>query len=425
MVLTPRGYPAVVLAIASAACALAPQTAGAPAAGSAQLPAGARIDWVQPGFNPTLPACPGDVATPLLSVVPMAPGDYVAFRPLGFISHPIWVLPAYHSSFAIAEPGQTVADVRPVRAPADGWVALINKVAIGGGINYQVYFQPCAEFVTYFNHLKQLSEPLAAELARVLVDERSDPDCRYTPLQGGDKTSCDKKVLVPVKAGEVLGRSGDGAGVDFGAYDKRVVANKHAVPGHYSGYRPYVSPVPYLAPDARAAIAASLGSVMDRRVKRTALPLHGEYVQDLEGTAQGNWFSEGRFPSTQGTPFEPTALALVHDYVAYDGEALLSIGASALKGGLTGIVGIKAPLATTGRANRDWRDVKADGPYCYDAFATGRTTGGLPLTRPTGILLVRLVDALHLQVENVTNSAACPADPAAMTLSGQATTFER
>jgi hypothetical protein len=386
---------------------------------------GIRPDWVQPGYNTTLPACPPDVATPLLGTVPMALGDFVAFRPLGFVSHPIWVLPAYHSNFAIAEPGKPVADVKPVHFPADGWVTLINKVAIGGGINYQVYFQPCAEFVTYFNHLKYLSEPLEAELAKVLVDEKADPDCRFTPLQGGDKTSCDKKVLLSVKAGDLIGKSGDGAGVDFGAYDKRVVANTHAVPAHYSNYRPYVSPVTYFTAEVRARFETKLGSVMDATVKRSALPLHGAYVQDLPGTAQGNWFSASRFPSTPGSQFEPWAVALVHDYVAYADEAFLSIGASALTSGLKGIVAVKKPLASSGRVNRDWKDVKADGPYCYDAFAGGRTTGGIPLAAPSGVLLLQLVDDLHLKLENLTGVTACPADSAAWAFTTQATNLER
>jgi hypothetical protein len=85
---------------------------GAPGVGSAPTP------YSGPGPRPTpvssspaagvmrIPACPVDIKAPLFITPPMASGDYLAFRPLGWTSPPTHVFPAKHSNFALALPGQ-------------------------------------------------------------------------------------------------------------------------------------------------------------------------------------------------------------------------------------------------------------------------------------------------------------------------------
>ena len=73
-----------------------------------------------PSAATQLSACPG-VSTPLFDTIPIDPFDFLAFRPLGFLSPPIHLFPAKHSSFSMTLPGQA-AVARPVRAPGRVWV---------------------------------------------------------------------------------------------------------------------------------------------------------------------------------------------------------------------------------------------------------------------------------------------------------------
>jgi hypothetical protein len=100
--------------------------------------------------------------------------------------------------------------------------------------------------------------------------------------------------------------------------------------------------------------------------------------------------------------------------------------------GVKGIVGIRKPIAASGTVNRDWKNVTSDGSiYCYDAFTASstpqqgpRSTGGLPLVDPKGILFMQLTDATHLKVE-WKSATSCPLAAGALQFSATATVFER
>jgi hypothetical protein len=125
-------------------------------------------------------------------------------------------------------------------------------------------------------------------------------------------------------------------------------------------------------------------------------------MQDLPGTAQGNWFLPGGSPAE--TSSSDGQLALVHDYIGAS-EPLISVG--------TGIPGLRSGLASyaprsTGTIDRDPRDISADGrTYCFDGFVTGRTTGKLPLAVPPGVLLMRMPAPDVLDVELRGDTASC------------------
>lgn len=375
-----------------------------------------------------LAACPTDVSTPIYSTMPMKVEDFHVFRPLGFITHPTWVLPTYHSNFAVAAVGQTIAEQKPVVFPAAGRVTQIRRVYFtsSGQTGYQVDFRPCQKFLTYFNHLKKISDRLDTELKKVLNEST---DCVTKLVSGNDTiTTCNKDIQIDVLEGELIGYSGDSAGVDFGAIDERLPAPAHVIPSHYNGYRNYVSPIPYFKSTVRTEFEKKLGSVFDFSVKRTATPVEGAYVQDVAGTAQGNWFSAGRFATN---PDNGGHMALVHDYIAYDDEPIMSIGSTALTG-IKGIVGIRKPVATSGTVNRDWKQITSNGlMHCFDAFTSTtmpsrgpRSTGGLGLVDPKGIILMQMTDATHLKAE-WRSATTCAADTSTLQFTAAATLFER
>ena len=62
----------------------------------------------------------------------------------------------------------------------------------------------------------------------------------------------------------------------------------------------------------RSTLASKSGHVFGSQM-RTASPIGGTYMQDIPGTAQGNWFLPGRYHSNS-SDLSPS-LGLASDYV--------------------------------------------------------------------------------------------------------------
>lgn len=370
------------------------------------------------------PACSGE--GPLFDTIPMQPSDFLAFRPLGWTSPTIHVFPAKHGNFALALPGQT-PPVRPVVSPGRIWITEINSTDFGAGkTGHGITFFPCREFKAYFGHLSSLSPKL-------LAAESSQKQCSPSYQSGGATvTPCRALVDLELATGEPIGSSGDAAGVDFGAIDFRIPMLGFAEPKHYcvpqrDGTQRlegcemlfYVSPVPYFRSDVRAILESKLGSY-DGAVRRTAMPRHGEYMQDRPGTAQGNWFLPGKdlsVPFLQPDEF----IALVHEYVD-PAQPIFSVGTT-LKGVNPGVYTFTP--RSSGQVNRDFGDVRPEGGvYCYDTFRSGQTTGRINTGDPGGIILAQMLSATSLRLEKQgSRGAGCGSGPWAFTAA--ATTYQR
>jgi len=329
----------------------------------------------------------------------MALDDFLAFRPLGFVGLPSNAFPVKHSSFSIALPG-TITPERPVRFPGDVWVTEIwsyRSTSYGG---YQIYFQPCAEVRGYFFHLKDIAQSLK------YVFDATPQSCQDFPDPSGNIVKCRALVNIRASAGDLLGMSGDGAGVDFGLADFRSKPSGLANLDHYPfDYPYYVSPVDYYPADLKELFASKLAS-WDGSTLRTAEPRVGEYRPDIPGTAQGLWFIPGRDMRANSADMTPN-LALVSDYIDPE-QPTFMLG--------TSLQGVKLSLYTyatesTGLVNRQPRDIKSDGNiYCFEGFPSGRTTGKMPTEHLYGILLLALPDetTLRAEVQPVSTCASGP-----------------
>lgn len=360
-----------------------------------------------------IPACPADISTPLFDTIPIAPDDFIAFRPLGFMSPPIHIFPAKHSAFSMTLPGNEPV-AKPVRAPSPAWVVEIWEISIStGGANYQVFLYPCREVRLYFGHIVSLSEKLMGGL------RESQPTCASTVEGTVTFTRCrHEDLLIALEAGEQFGMGPDTAGVDFGLIDFRRAPAEFIVPEHYDYfYLYYASPLDYFTPEARSVLASKTGSVFGDKI-RTAEPIGGTYMQDIPGTAQGNWFPPGTY--LRDMPDVGPLLALAHDYVDPT-KPLFGIGTS-IKGVNPGLYSFQ--IETQGLINRDFSEVRADGKtYCYENFLQGRAAGGMPLGNLSGILLLSMPRDTTLKIELATGGSC--QDNAGWTSTANATTFER
>lgn len=361
----------------------------------------------------TLSACPSDMATVFFNTSPVALADFIAFRPLGFLSTPIHMFPAKHSAFSMTAIGETAVP-KPVVAPGRVFVTEIYEASFStGGKNYQVFLRPCEEVRAYFGHLATISDKLRAEFDKQAASCNSFNDGSSTV------TTCRREnMALLLEEGEQFGTGPDSAGVDFGVLDFRRTPAAFINLAHYDHYYPYyTSPLDYFGTATKQQIEAKTGSVFGDRM-RTALPVGGTYMEDLPGTAQGNWFLPGRYHSN--TTDLSVFLGLAHDYTD-PSQPVIAMGSS-VPGMTSGLYSFTTQAS--GVVNRDFSAVKADGlTYCFDNFLSGRTAGGMPLGSANGMLLMAMPDAESLKVEFVSGGSCSAAGSQAF--SGSAATFVR
>jgi len=323
-------------------------------------------------------------------------------------------MPARFSSFARSLPGE-VRPPAPIYFPGDAWVTQViaTEFPSTGARGYQLQFSPCKDTKFQFNHIGSLSPKLASAVAASPLS-----NCReFDSGQGQLARTCQANVFVRVASGEQVGMSDEFAGIDFVAIDYRLAPATFANPASYSrDFFYYTSPVGYFTPPLQAQLRARLGSYDGSR-RRTAAPIEGVYMQDLPGTAQGNWFLPGQEPAN--SPSSDGTLALVHEYVEST-QPLLVIG--------TGVPGLRSGQysftpRSDGAVNRDWPAITADGRvYCYEGWRSGLTAGALPLSTASGVVLISMPAPDRLRIQYQPGPASCPASA---TLGATAVEFRR
>ena len=183
---------------------------------------------------------------------------------------------------------------------------------------------------------------------------------------------CDQPTNFTVSAGEAIGT----AGPDFGAKDARVPpldyadsSDNAASPDGIDALHS-VCPVDYFRADLRTELQNLIGDIYG--VARVTQPWCGAIMQDVRGTAQGRWFAPG---AARPGPDDPN-LALVHDNDWNTDREVFSVGTSTSASGLSTGVYFFHPTST-GKVNRDFKDVTVDGSvYCYEQF-WGVVQGGV------------------------------------------------
>ncbi len=345
---------------------------------------------IPPGFE-GIPACPKDQSKQFFDTLPIALEDFLAFRPLGFMSAPIHMYPAKHSSFSMTPLGKTPVP-KPVYAPGAGYVYEISQSLLSTGASgYQVTIHPCNELRLYIGHLASISDKLLTEFNKA-------PGACHSYFEGTTTfTTCKRdKLKIPVTSGELIATGPNAAGVDFGLLDFRLPPARFINLEHYDTYYPFnVSPLDYFTPTVRAAIESKTGHVFGDRM-RTAAPIGGTHMQDIPGRAQGNWFLPDK--NHKNTSDVSIFIGLSYDYVDPN-EPVMTLGTS-VKGAKMGLYSYTP--AATGLINRNFKDIEPDGKvYCFENFKKGYTTGGLPLTSPSAVVLMKMSDYSSLKLEYV------------------------
>ena len=275
---------------------------------------------------------------------------------------------------------------------------------------WDLHLKPCSEVSMYILHVHSLDPAIAAQL---------DPS---TAVSLGDTTVY--LTHFDVAAGQPLGTVGIGTlAWDIGLIDLRRPPLPFASPDRYalsdtflSMFPPELRPIlpliapqrlyqfcafDYFVPPVRNVLKSLLGS-FDGSVRRTAAPICGEHMQDIVGTAQGNWFKN----ANDNVFFdEGNGVGLVHDNVVPILPAF-SVGFSFPN--WTPEVRYFTP-AGTGLVNRDFSRVTPGETYCYENLS--QRFGTEPGTVLVEVFSSGSHPADRLRIERRATVNSCAAGP--------------
>jgi hypothetical protein len=337
-------------ALAAALAAAGPARAAHFGLGSAVAARGAKV---LDKAAPSLPSCGGNLT--LFTQAPVTDPTLASINPLGHLIPPGHTFPSDHLYFNFNP--ATSGSVN-FYAPSDGWVTQVTEAFTGSGppTLFSLAFNPCAEVTLNFlgvnGVVSTFTNPPGPSVTTCSSDGMNYP---------GATGSCVINMQVPVKAGQLLG-TGPASTFDFGPLeDTRFSLTGFANPSRHDLNRGFC-PLNYFTAGVQATYDALLGGNGNASfLARSTAPICGTIMQDVPGTAQGDWY----FPGAPNMPDNPH-LALVHDNIS-PSTATFSVGSSVP--GFAGGYSIFPKSARDGtRIDYDFNLVNDTQIYCYDGF---------------------------------------------------------
>jgi len=363
---------------------------------------------------PALPSCGSSMA--LFTNAPVTDPAFVSFQPVGHVFPPGHTFPADHSYFNFNASSTALEDVN-MYAPGNGWVTQVTAYydnAHGAPSFYNITFAPCAEVKIINLTVNTLASALLHPTGPASTSCSSNTDNNPGVVQ-----SCVTNMEDPVKGGDLLGTGGL---VDFGPIiDTRFQISGFINPARHVLDRGFC-PIDYFTPNLKASYLATIGGNNGATlITRKIAPLCGTIMQDLAGTAQGDWF----FPGASYPP-DNAHLALIHHNVD-PSTGTFSVGSS-----IPGFAGSHDFIPKTNsdgsRINYDFSLVTDQQIYCYDTllidFVYG--AGGADPNYTGRIVLLQMtdtsLDTLKIELQNPGTSCASAAP---WSFTSAAVTFQR
>lgn len=349
----------------------------------------------------------------IFSTSPVALSSIAGWVPLGAMEPTGHTFPTDHQYLYLANPHPPAPVTVPIVAPADMRIWMIYQTT-GSEALYTIWAQPCAQVIARLGSITALSSDLSAAAGPI------DQQCSTgSPSLGSTQTQCQKELTYDVRAGQVIGSITGTTpfAFDFYLWDSRVSPIHFTDPakfttGPYPGFLEanIVAASDYFTPALASQVAAKIGA-FDGSQARTASPLGGTIAVDVDGTARGYWFNPA-----QTYPPETYQAALAPDNISPGTTEVISLGASQLN---TGGLRDAFTTASSGFVNRAFEQVTPDGNvYCYQGIA--ENTAGA-----TRVVLLQLLDANTLKIEQLAASLSSCAAAQPWTFSNFAVTYKR
>ena len=267
---------------------------------------------------------------------------------LGWLEPVGHTIPTDHIYFSF---NQTGTDSIPVYAPGPGLVKQILLRPIAGKQECKVWVEMNAKFSYYLDH--------------VILD---------SSIKTGNI----------IKGGQVIGTSGLGNTIDFGAIDSNV-NNGFINPARYNSQTVRCGrPLSYFTDPLKS----QLYSLVDRE----GTEKDGWVCVDVPKTLSGNWFYDNGLFNVDGPNGWDTELAFAYD-IQHPSRVMISIG------GIIGLIG-------------KWNIISTDILPSQANTSTGKITYHLCFIDPNypnnppikkGLMIVQLTDDTHIKVETFTD----------------------
>jgi hypothetical protein len=346
---------------------------------------------------------------PYFTVLPVALSDLNAITVVGGFGAPVHTLPTTHAGIYLARPGVTVRSPGTIEITQLKRVTYVTSPRRQGATDYTIEYRVCREVTGYFGHITTLS----ASFPTSTLDW--DGCDSYSTADETVQNCFARPEDIVLDPGEVIGTAGMSStvlGLDVGLLDSRVT-NTFVSPNRFPD--PWLRAIcPWDQFDA-ASQSMLYSKLLDPSRPLTAAsgtPRCGTMNVDAAGTAKGIWAEQGVTGTVAGNETRYVALA---DYPYRPQENLtLSLGPASL-GATVGVV----PRQTTGRANRAFEQLTADGVlHCY----------GPPLLNANQSWFVALMPNGQLSIErrpHAIGSSPCLADPSTWSFSASRVTMVR
>jgi len=342
------------------------------------------------------------------SVLPVDLASVPFVTPIGGLGPPGHTLPTDHVGFYLTGTGITL------RSPSDMTIREVRRTTYlaspfrQGESDYSVTGALCRDQELIIGHIQTVVAGIDAAA--------STSDCETYSTADETVQSCRSETNIALTAGATIGTvGGPSAGAfDWGLHDPRHT-NFYVNPDRYAGsvldavcpYDPFIAPL-------KEQLYDLIGDGL--RTASGESPQCGSMSVDVAGTASGAWVLQSD-PVIQAGDETNFAVLAPHPLFPQSQQAF-SLGPTTLFA-TSGAGNDTYPLETSGRVNRRFSDVPADGLlYCY-VYDTSVAAWSY---------FVRLAAGPVLTIEKVTHAAGatpCGADPSTWSFSGAALAFIR
>ena len=342
------------------------------------------------------------------TVLPVPITSISAATPVGNMGPPIHTIPTDHSGVYLAGTGVTLVSPGPLRVTVVTRVHYLVSPFRQGVFDYAITANACNGYQVVLGHILTVVDKISSQVGS---------DCTTYSTANETVESCRNfSADIALNPGETIGTVGSTSepAFDFGLYNA-ASPNSFVNPARYSSNT-------LSATCAYDAFTSDLRAQLYAKIGQPGLPGSGESPAcgtmnvDVVGTARGVWVLQSA-PVNQAGDETNFAALTPHPFYQQSGQAI-SIGLATLINSASAPLA-RFPVTTSGRVNRQFRDVTADGQiYCY-----------VPdLTLSNFSYYLRLGSGNVLTIQHLNHSpgaSPCSRDPSTWAFDGTAVAFIR